>query len=112
MQKQVTYITIFIVVIILFYQTYSYSWPIPTIPHSGVTKCYDNEKEISCPKPGEAFYGQSGNYIINPKSYTKLDENGNDLPDDAKIWVMVRDNVTELIWKNYSKPHEAANEYT
>jgi hypothetical protein len=72
------------------------SWP---IPDTGQTKCYDNEKEIPCPQPGEDFYGQDGNYIINPPSYTKLDENGNSLPDDAASWLMVKDNVTGLVWE-------------
>ncbi|MDM8538856.1 hypothetical protein QUF70_19035 [Desulfobacterales bacterium HSG17] len=27
------------------------------IPDTGQTKCYDNEKEIPCPQPGEPFYG-------------------------------------------------------
>jgi hypothetical protein len=117
MKKQITNF-IFIVLMILSYQTESYAWP---IPHSGVTKCYDNEKEIPCPKPGEPFYGQSGNYIINPKSFTKLDEKGNDLPDDAEDWLMVRDNVTGLIWEvkqakddhpDYNNPHDSDNTYT
>jgi hypothetical protein len=94
------------------------SWP---IPDSGQTKCYDNESEIPCPKPGELFYGQDGNYNINPPSYTKLDEKGNELHDDATSWVMVRDNVTGLIWeiktandgiKDYTNPHDADNKYT
>ncbi len=73
-------------------------WP---IPHSGQTKCYDTDgDEITCPGPGEDYYGQDGNYTnINPRSYTKLDANGNDLPDSATSWVMVRDNVTKLIWE-------------
>ncbi|ETR65787.1 MAG: hypothetical protein OMM_05919 [Candidatus Magnetoglobus multicellularis str. Araruama] len=118
MQKQIIF-TIIISVLILYPQTNSHAWP---IPHSGVTKCYDNEKEIPLPpKPGEPFYGQSGNYTINPKSYTKLDEKGNDLPDDAEEWVMVRDNVTGLIWEvkqarddiqNYDNPHDSDNTYT
>jgi hypothetical protein len=73
------------------------SWP---IPDTGQTKCYDNEKEIPCPQPGEDFYGQDGNYIINPPSYTKLDKKGIPLPDNASSWVMVKDNVTGLIWEN------------
>jgi hypothetical protein len=70
-----------------------YSWP---IPDTGQNKCYDLVEEIPCPKTGEPFYGQDGNYNINPKSYIKIDENGNDLADDATSWVMVRDNVTGL----------------
>jgi hypothetical protein len=54
-------------------------------------------------------------------SYTKLDAYGNDLPDSATTWYMVRDNVTRLIWEmknnkddkaDYSNPHDADNKYT
>jgi len=117
MQKLIFIIT-FMMISIPYLQPYSHAWP---IPHSGQTKCYDNETEIPCPKPGEPFYGQSGNYIINPKSFTKLDEHGNELPDDAEDWLMVRDNVTGLIWEvkqagdnkqDYNNPHDADNIYT
>ena len=87
------------------------SWP---IPDTGPTKCYDYHydddhyqqdknsysKEISCPEPDNDYYGQDGNFIINPPSYTKLDEKGELLPDDASTWAMVKDNVTGLIWEN------------
>jgi hypothetical protein len=70
-----------------------------SLPDTGQTKCYDDRYEITCPEPGEPFYGQDAQYIINPQSYTKLDENGNPLPDDAPWpWAMVRDNVTGMIW--------------
>jgi hypothetical protein len=72
-------------------------------PDTGLTTCYDDVgNEINpCPLPGEPFYGQDANYApCNPHSYTKLDASGNDLPDDAPTWVMVRDNVTGLIWEN------------
>jgi Leucine-rich repeat (LRR) protein len=92
------------------------------IPDSGQRKCYNNDygNEISCPQPGEPFYGQDGNYLINEQSYTKLDEHGNDLPDDAQEWVMVRDNVTGLIWEiktakdnvpDYNNVRDADNTY-
>ena len=64
------------------------------LPDTGQTKCYDNDSEIPC--PGEPFYGQDGNYLINEPSYTKRDAAGNDLPNTATEWVMVRDNVTKL----------------
>jgi hypothetical protein len=32
------------------------------LPDTGQTKCYDNRREIPCPKTGEPFYGQDGNY--------------------------------------------------
>ncbi|QTA82764.1 LVIVD repeat-containing protein, DUF1566 [Desulfonema limicola] len=85
------------------------------IPDTGQTKCYDNEKEIPCPNEGEPFYGQDANYTINPMSYTKLDASGNDLPDDATDWVMVRDNVTGLIWEvktDDDSIHDKDNQYT
>jgi len=59
------------------------------LPDTGQTKCYDDKKEISCPKPGQDFYGQDGNYTINPPSYTLLGGGA-----------MVKDNVTGLIWEN------------
>jgi len=91
------------------------------LPDTGITKCYDDTKEIPCPQPGQDYYGQDGNYNINPMSYTKLDAAGKDLPDSATSWVMVRDNNTGLIWemktskdgvKNYADPHDADNTYT
>jgi len=84
------------------------------VPDTGQTKCYDNSQEITCPNHGEAFYGQDAQYITNPQSYTKLDENGNDLPDEATEWVMVRDNVTGLIWENKTDDnsiHDKDNAY-
>ena len=72
------------------------------IPDTGQIKCYDDVgNEITpCPQPGEPFYGQDGNYSINPQWYTKLDANGNELLETATEWAMVRDNVTGLIWEN------------
>ena len=69
------------------------------IPDTGLTKCYDMTQEITCPQQGEDFYGQDAQYSCNPRSYTKLDENGIELSDSATEWVMVRDNVTGLIWE-------------
>ncbi len=89
-------IGIFIVLTIVLFPVSIIAGP---LPDTGQTKCYDNSGEITCPAPGETFYGQDGNYLINPPSYTKLDANGNDLSDDATEWVMVRDNVTGLIWE-------------
>lgn len=69
------------------------------LPDTGQIKCYDNEKEIPCPKPGEPFYGQDANYAIHPMSFTKLDGKGQELPDSAPEWAMVRDNNTGLVWE-------------
>jgi len=91
------------------------------VPDTGQTKCYDGTQEITCPQPGEPFYGQDAQYITNPHSYTKLGYGGVELPDNAIDWIMVRDNVTGLIWEvkhnkdstqNYSDPNDADNTYT
>jgi hypothetical protein len=96
------------------------AWAAP-VPDTGQMRCYDNFVEIPCPASGETFYGQDGNYDINPLSYTKLDGSGGDLPLSATSWVMVRDNVTGLTWemknskdgiKDYTNTHDADNVYT
>jgi len=70
------------------------------VPDTGQTKCYDVAGNvITCPSPGQALYGQDGNYTINLMSYTKLDSSGNALPVSATSWVMVKDNVTGLVWE-------------
>ena len=121
--KHAAFLLILLPLTILFCQNV---WAYP-LPDTGQTKCYtyewstDSWSEGPCPQPGENYYGQDGNYLINPPSYTKLDSAGNDLPDSAASWVMVRDNVTGLIWevkqnrdgtKNYADPHDADNTYT
>jgi hypothetical protein len=60
-------------------------------------------------------FGEDSDYNINPQSYTKLDSNGNTLPDSASVWAMVKDNVTGLIWENKTADggiHHASNTYT
>ncbi len=73
------------------------------VPHSGQTQCYDENREISCPGPGEPFYGQDGNYAhLRPMRYVKLDAQGNELPDTATVddgWVVTRDRRTGLVWQ-------------
>ena len=68
-----------------------------------------------------ATFGEDSDYNINPQSYSKLDTSGNDLPDNATSWAMIRDNVTGLIWEvkhnkdgtsNYNNPNDADNKYT
>jgi len=79
------------------------------VPDSGQNKCYNNSVEILCPSPGQPFYGQDANYAINSTSYTKLDINGSILPDSATSWVMVRDNVTGLVWEEKQNMDNSAN---
>jgi len=37
--------------------------------------------------------GEDADYITSTPSYTKIDADGSDLPDEATTWAMVRDNV-------------------
>jgi hypothetical protein len=85
------------------------------LPDTGLSICYDDTEEIACPQPAESFYGQDGNYIINPPSLTKLDENANPLPEGAASWAMVRCNNTGLIWEvktDNGSVHDKDNQYT
>ncbi|MCD6517950.1 MAG: hypothetical protein J7L72_11125 [Candidatus Aminicenantes bacterium] len=45
-----------------------------TVVDTGQKKCYDNFKEISCPKPGQPFYGQDAQYKGHQPHYI---DNGN-----------------------------------
>lgn len=91
-------------------------------PDTGQRSCYDNEKMISCPDDKTApFYGQDAQYNGPAHLYTKLAAEGVELYDSAKDWIMVRDNVTGLIWEvknsfdakiDYSNPNDADNKYT
>jgi len=90
------------------------------IPDTGQTTCYEYHNwawhEITCSPPEKQYdYGQDGNYLINPPYYTKLDAGGNDLPDSSTSWVMVRDNVTGLVWEvktDDDSIHDRDNEFT
>lgn len=90
-------------------------------PDTGQSACYDASGVISCPSPGQPFYGQDAQYTGYARSYTKLDASGNDLPLSSSSWSMVRDNVTGLVWEvkeskddvqDYTNPHDADNTYT
>jgi hypothetical protein len=60
------------------------------LPDTGQTTCYDTDgAEITCPQPGEAYYGQDAEYV-KARSYTDL---GNGI---------VRDDVTGLEWQKCS----------
>jgi len=58
------------------------------VPDTGQTLSYTN------------IFGEDSDYTITPPSYTKLDAQGNTLPESASSWSMVKDNVTGLIWEN------------
>ncbi len=62
------------------------------LPDTGQTKCYNTAgAEITCPQPGEAFYGQDAEYV-KARAYTDL---GNGI---------VRDTVTGLEWQQATAP--------
>lgn len=92
-----------------------------SFPDDRQKKCYDKKgNEVCCSPRSRAYYGRDAAYNIS-QSYTKLDKNGNPLPDSARFWTMVKDNVTGLIWEvkqnmdgvlNYANPHDADNTYT
>jgi len=72
------------------------------LPDTGQTQSYTNT------------FGEDSDYNINPQSYTKLDAQGNNLPDSDNSWTMVRDNVTGLIWEvktNDGSVHDTDNKY-
>jgi hypothetical protein len=84
-------------------------------PDTGQSTTYDNTGVINCPPPGTPFYGQDGQYQGPARSYTKLDANGNDLPESAATWTMVRDNTTGLVWEaktNDNSIHDRDNTYS
>lgn len=92
-------------------------------PDTGQNKCYeiDGHELDPCPAEGQPFYGQDAQYAGPSRSYTKLDGEGNVLPESSISYAMVRDNVTGLIWEmkeqadglpDYSNPHDADNTYT
>lgn len=58
-----------------------------SIVGTGQNKCYDDSKEISCPEPGQPFYGQNAQYPGFPFSYK---DNGDGT---------VTDLITGLMWQ-------------
>jgi hypothetical protein len=57
------------------------------VPDTGQTLCYDDRQIMTCPSVGQDYYGQDGNYLINPPSLT-------DNLDGT-----VTDNLTGLTWE-------------
>lgn len=73
-----------------------------SVPGTGITACYDNVQEIVCPSPGQAFYGQNGNYPGTPRSYAQTADT-------------VTDRLTGLVWQKtpdgVARTHSAAATY-
>ncbi len=57
------------------------------VPDTGQTACYDDTREIACPRPGEPFYGQDAQYAGTRPVYV---DNG-----DGTI----TDRATGLTWQ-------------
>jgi hypothetical protein len=63
-------------------------------------------------------FGEDSDYSINPPSYTKLGQNGVEMPDTVTYgdgWIMTRDNVTGLIWEmktDDGSVHDKYKKYT
>lgn len=64
------------------------------VPDTGQTLCYDWTTIITCPNPGEDFFGQDGSYLINPPSLTD-NEDGT-----------ITDNLTGLMWEQKTQANE------
>lgn len=60
------------------------------IPDTGQDRCYDTQKVIPCPSPGEAFFGQDANYALNTPQYTAGRDNNVEL---------ITDHITGLTWQ-------------
>ncbi|MEF3697921.1 Lcl C-terminal domain-containing protein [Desulfolutivibrio sp.] len=68
------------------------AWAEYRLPDTGQTKCYDNNEEIPCPSPGQAFYGQDANYAGKQPAYQN---NGSTITDliTGLIWQQADDGV-------------------
>ncbi|NCC25212.1 MAG: DUF1566 domain-containing protein [Deltaproteobacteria bacterium] len=93
-------LAVFTALMILFISSLAFSGP-PL--KTGITFCTNGSSRISCPSPGQNFYGQDGCYQKGKtRSYTKLKADGIALPasaTEADGWCMTRDNVTGLVWE-------------
>ena len=76
---------------------------IRSLPDTGLERCYADDGSITCPDPGEPFYGQDAQYATNPMSFFS---NGN---------CTVTDLVTGLMWQqendDYYREWDNAIEY-
>ncbi|MFC4654606.1 DUF1566 domain-containing protein [Rheinheimera marina] len=82
-----------------------------SLPDTGMTECYDLSAAIPCGNAAfprqDADHGRDAVIPYLRKigrgehafDFTKLDENGDEVSDDATDFSCVRDNVTGLIWE-------------
>lgn len=72
-----------------------------TLPDTGQTSCYDDVGNvITCPAPGERFYGQDGNYSGVPQAFR---DNGDGTVTDLNTCLVWQQgdsqNVTNYLWQ-------------
>ncbi len=68
------------------------------IVDTGQQRCYDNQREIEYPKPGEPFFGQDAQYLGNQPAYRN---NGDGT---------VTDRITGLMWQRNPGPKKTFKE--
>ena len=67
-----------------------------TVVDTGQDYCYDNTREVACPDPGEPFYGQDAQLIINAPSYR---DNGDGTVTDLNTGLMWQQGfVSQATW--------------
>jgi len=71
------------------------------LPDTGIDKCYDNDSEITCPYPGQPFYGQDAQYDGPQPSYQ---DNGDGTVTDLNTGLVWQQgdgqNVTRRTWED------------
>lgn len=63
---------------------------------TGQTRCYGSTSEIECPKPGEKYYGQDGNYSIGVRSF--VDNNDETITDEDTAFIWQKSFKTGVTW--------------
>jgi len=61
------------------------------LPDTGIDKCYDNDSEITCPSPGQPFYGQDAQYDGPQPTYR---DNGDGTVADLNTGLMWQQSTT------------------
>ena len=68
------------------------------VADTGQDKCYNNSREIPCPKPGEPFYGQDAQYQGNQPSYK--DNSDGTITDLVTGLMWVKQRGSKLTWQD------------
>ena len=74
---------------------------------TGQTKCYDNSRTVSCPQPGQAFYGQDARYQGKQPAYQ---DNGDGTVTDLNTGLMWQKGTGEkMTWEEAALGAESFN---